>query len=202
MQQSDEAHDVFARGFKTWCEKTALRYRRELRLQDVDPLDPRRLASSLGIDVWLAEDVPGVDPDDLAVLLHEDPDSWSAVTVQAAGRRVVILNSAHSGGRPASDLTHELSHEILGHVAARVDVSEDGLLLLDSYDRQQEDEANWLTGCLLLPRDALLDTRRRGLSVAEIAEHYFVSADMVAYRLNVTGVEYQMAHGKRSKQRR
>jgi Zn-dependent peptidase ImmA (M78 family) len=85
------------------------------------------------------------------------------------------LNSSHTGGRPASDLTHELAHKLCGHKPARIDVSEDGLLMLSTYDATQEEEAAWLCGCLLLPRDAVLSIRRRKLNLRKAATYYGVS---------------------------
>ncbi|OLD81457.1 MAG: hypothetical protein AUI33_00995 [Ignavibacteria bacterium 13_1_40CM_2_61_4] len=86
---------------------------------------------------------------------------------------------------------HELGHILLGHEAARVDVAEDGSLVLFTYDKDQEDEANWLAACLLLPRAALLLIRKEGGDLRESAKEYGVSQVMLQYRLNVTGVEYQ-----------
>jgi hypothetical protein len=45
---------------------------------------------------------------------------------------------------------HELAHVIIGHEPARVDVTEGGSLILNTYNREQEDEADWLAGCLSL----------------------------------------------------
>lgn len=191
---------MFVRGFKTWCENTALSLRGDLGLVAEDPLSPRELAKQLDIAVWEAADVPGADPSALRVLLHEDPDSWSAFTVTIGRTRVVVLNSTHSAARAASDLSHELAHIILGHDAARVDVSEDGLLLLHSFDRTQEDEANWLAGCLLIPREALVHIRRQGWTVQHAAKMFGVSVDMVQYRLNVTGVDVQLARRRSPRQ--
>jgi Zn-dependent peptidase ImmA (M78 family) len=91
---------------------------------------------------------------------------------------------------------HELSHVLLGHEPARVDVTEDGLLMLNTFDRLQEEEANWLAGCLLLPRNALMAIRGRGLDLRTAARNFGVSLDMLRYRLNVTGVEYQLARAR------
>ena len=41
---------------------------------------------------------------------------------------------------------HELAHVIIGHTPARVDVTEDGALILNTYDRQQEDEGTPSSG--------------------------------------------------------
>ncbi|MGH9891674.1 MAG: ImmA/IrrE family metallo-endopeptidase [bacterium] len=190
---------MFARGFKTWCENVAVQQRRELGLAPADPLDPWRLAAHLRITVWTPQDVPGLDQRWLKVLLRDDPDSWSAATLRTGSQRLIILNSAHSGGRPASNLTHELSHLIMDHTPARVDVSQDGFLMLNTYSRDQEEEANWLSGSLLLPREALMLIRRQGLDHKVAAKRYGVSLQMLQYRLKVTAVDVQLT---RARQRR
>lgn len=86
---------------------------------------------------------------------------------------------------------HELAHLIVGHKPGRVDVTEDGALLLNTYDKQQEDEANWLSGCLLLPRPALLWLKKRRMPQDSAASHFGVSLQMLTYRIQVTGVERQ-----------
>lgn len=187
---------MFARGFKTWCETIALQHRRTLKLEAIDPLDPHTLAESLGVQVHGVEEIPGLDTQVLDTLLREDPDSWSAVTITDGRKSVIIVNSSHRGGRPASDLMHELAHVIIGHEPARVDVTEDGSLILNTYDRRQEDEANWLAGCLLLPRDALLWIKRQELDDRAAARRYGVSVAMLQYRMNVTGVEHQLQRAR------
>lgn len=183
---------MFVRGFKSWCENVAVLQRKALGLAPSAPLDAYLFARHLGIEVLNVEQVPGLDEQFLRVLLREDPDSWSAITLSVGPRDLVILNSAHSGGRPASDLMHELAHVVIGHEPARIDVTEDRLLLLNTYDRQQEDEANWLAGCLLLPREALFEIRRRRLTERTAAHEYGVSAAMLRYRFNVSGVDFQL----------
>jgi len=188
---------VFARGFKSWCENVALRQRRELRLAPNDPLNAWSLAKHLGIIVWKVEEVPGIDPKWLRILLKEDPDSWSAATLRNGDRHAIIMNSAHSKARQASDLMHEQAHILLDHAPARVDVSEDGLLMLNSYGREQEEEAGWLSGCLLLPRAALIRIRAKQLGPAEAVKEYGVSLDMFQYRLKITGVDTQLERTRR-----
>ena len=187
---------MFARGFKTWCENASASLRSELDLQPIDPLDPRALAGHLDVVVWQAEEVPGVETQTLNVLLRDDPESWSAVTVQVNGEAAIILNSAHSAGRTASNLTHEIAHLVLGHEPARMDISEDGLLMLHTYDRNQEEEASWLGGCLLLPRDALLFAGEQGWPEEKTLSHYGVSKEMFRYRTQVTGVVRQLGRRK------
>lgn len=189
---------MFTRGFKSWCEQASLQQRRALGLRSGEPLDAALLASHLGIDVWTPEDVPGLDADSLNTLLVEDPDSWSAVTLAVNSKHVIILNSAHSQARRASNITHEIAHVIIGHEPARVDITEDGLLMLNCYDKKQEEEATWLSGCLLLPREALLLIRRQRMNDEMAKDKYGVSAQMLSYRLRMSGVDMQMNRTRKS----
>ena len=162
-----------------------------LGLKPTDALDPWRLAEHLGIRIWTPQDVPGISDDCKRVLLRDDPDSWSAVTLRMPIGDLIIVNSSHSRARQASDLVHELAHLVLGHTPTRVDVTEDQQLILRTHDPDQEEEAGWLAGCLLLPRPALLAILRAGGADIDAAKRYGVSIDMLTYRLRVTGVEVQ-----------
>jgi Zn-dependent peptidase ImmA (M78 family) len=154
-----------------------------LKLRPSDPLDPSRLASHLGIRIWSPHDIPGLDENCLRILLKEDPDSWSAFTLTVNSARLIIINTAHSPSRQRSDIMHEIAHILIGHEAAKVFVSPDGLLLLNTFKKTQEDEANWLAGCLLLPREALVMIRRQRLSDDETKAQYGVTNDMLTYRV-------------------
>ena len=59
-------------------------------------------------------------------------------------------------------------------------------------DADEEQEANWLAGCLLLPRRLLYLAAKRGMDSAEIAEAYSVSEPMASFRLRTTGVMRQL----------
>ena len=192
---------MFRRGFKAWCENVSAQYRRNFQLRPFDPLDPLALASHLGIRLWRPEEVPEVEQAHLDVLLHEDPDSWSAITICVGSRTVIIINSTHSHARQASDIMHELAHMILAHKPARMDVTEDGLMILNNFDALQENEANWLAGCLLLPRAALVAIFRSNVDRSIAAIRYGVSADMLQYRWNVTGMDQQLRRSRRTSAR-
>jgi Zn-dependent peptidase ImmA (M78 family) len=187
---------VFERGFKAWCEKYSVETRKAIGLAPHSPLDTLKFAGHLGVRIWTPHDVPGLSDETLAVLLRNDgktPSCWSAVTLVVQDKLVVILNSSHSPARQASDLTHELAHHIRGHEAREVDVTEDGLMLLKDYDKQQEEEADWLSGCLLLPRDALLAIKRHRLDDSDAANEYGVSKKMLGYRMSMSGVNRQFS---------
>ena len=182
----------FERGFKSWAERTSRSLRQEVGLSLHDPLSPAALAAYLDVTLLTPRDVPGMTSAVLDQLLQDDPGGWSAVSVLQARRAIVIYNPRHSRGRQASDIVHELAHLILGHEPATVVMSQDGSFVMRSYDQVQEDEANWLAWCLLLPREELLRSKRLALSTAEIAETYGVTETLVNFRLRMTGVESQL----------
>jgi Zn-dependent peptidase ImmA (M78 family) len=65
-------------------------------------------------------------------------------------------------------------------------------LAIRTHNDEQEEQANWLAGALLLPREALLGIRRRGMLDEDACREYGVSAAMLKFRLNVTGVDVQL----------
>lgn len=181
---------MFERGFKAWCERLSVQKRTELGIKLSVPLNPRALAKNLNIKVWSIEDVPGLSAESKKILLGED-GAWSAATICLGEKRLIVLNSSHSPGRQASDLTHELAHLLLEHKPKRLEVSEAGIMMMESYDQEQEEQADWLSGCLLLPRQTLIHIKKQRLDESVAAKQYGVSLAMLKYRMGVTGVNYQ-----------
>ena len=186
------------RGFKSWCENASEEYRSQLGLNLADRLEPRDLADHLGVLVWTPRDVPDLSKQSLKQLTTIDPDSWSAVTVAAGGQNLIIVNSAHPRTRQRNSLAHELAHVVLNHRPATTSVSDKGFLFRDHYDGEQEDEADWLAGTLLLPREGLLSVYRRASSPEVIGQIFGVSPKLVTWRLRMTGI---LAQARRARQR-
>ena len=185
------------RGFKAWSERTSREYRNSMGVPQAHPLDPRRLADLLGVRVITPEAIPGLSRESVSQLTRVDRESWSAVTITYQGKRLVVLNSGHSPARQASSLAHELAHIILNHTTDEAVLSDEGFLFRGSYDAGQEEEANWLAGCLLVPRDGLLAAGRRSGDHRHLAMRFGVSMEMVAWRLRVTGVSRQLKRENR-----
>lgn len=189
----------FRRGFKTWCEKTAAGFRRDLQIDAHGPLDPRALACHLNILIWTPQEVARLGDlakDHLDQLLVHDSSSWSAVTLVLPARKLIIVNSQHVPVRQNSDIMHELAHLILEHEPARVDMTSARLMILDTYDKTQEGEADWLSGALLAPRDALLYVLSQNPRNEYAASHFRVSTDMITWRRQTTGIDIQFRRGK------
>lgn len=187
----------FERGFKSWAERTAVSLRRELGLGAHDPLSPDQLATYLDVRLTTPDAIPGLPLDVRNQLLLNDPGGWSAVSACIREIALVIYNPKHSRGRQASDIMHELAHLILNHQPATIIMSQDGDMAMRTYNETQENEANWLAGCLLLPRDALLLCKRSKLSSKEASGRYGVSETLFTFRMRITGVERQWQAGAR-----
>lgn len=187
---------MLRRGFKSQCERRSTETRKRLRLSPSSPLSAFDLAADIGVTVKAANEIDGLDHDDLIQLTYTDKDSWSAFTLRIRERHLVVFNSGQSKPRINSVVMHELSHIMLGHELAAAGTTEDGHLIPSNYDQDQEDEADWLGGTLLLPRPALLAIRRLGLSDDEAMSEFQVSRQMLTWRFRVTGVDYQLANAR------
>ena len=184
------------RGFKAECERRAEAIRRQVGSPLDGPLDLDALAAHLGVTVWGPEDVPNLPSEALTQLVRTDGDSWSAVTMHVGSDRLTIVNSAHARTRRRSSLAHEFAHLMLDHKPDRVDVSKRGHLLLSSFERDNEDEATWLSGALLVPREGLRRAFRRTEDVGLLAEQFEVSVQLLQWRLDTTGVAVQARRAK------
>ena len=180
------------RGFKAETERRAEAARKGLGLAPTAKLCPWIYADCLGAYVLGADELD-LPPVHAKQLLDRDPDSWSGMTLAEDGIFLVVLNSSQSRRRQAATLMHEIAHHILEHVPASVQVSASGLVLLSDYSDDQEEEADWLGGALLLPQVALLQHRSLGSTPSEIAQHFGVSEDLAQWRCRMTGVERRMA---------
>jgi hypothetical protein len=102
--------------------------------------------------------------------------------------------SAHDPCRTNSDIAHEISHIILEHPARTVERV--GGINFFTCDAEEEQEANWLAGCLLLPRPLLVKEARTGATPQDLAKRHEVSEQMATWRLNASGVLVQLRCGR------
>ena len=187
------------RGFKSEAERIARDVRTELGMRAAQSVEPEVLAKLLGIEVRAGDEL--IPRERFSELEDIQPDSFSACTLRPSpDRLVVVYNPLSAESRRRSDVAHELAHALLDHDLSRVERLGDVTFL--SCDPTQEEEAAWLSGCLLLPRTLLLAEVRRGSDAKEVAKKYGVSERMAQYRLDVTGVVRQnQALMKRGAQR-
>jgi hypothetical protein len=184
---------MFRRGFKAWCEETAASVRRDIDLADTDPLRAELVADWLGVPLMSERELADLPAETAKGLVTTHKSVWSAITVSAGDSHLIIFNSSHSEARRSSDVMHELAHIILNHVPKMSFMDPSKGILIRSFDKDQEDEANWLAATLLLPRAALLLHRVRQTSDQELRRIFGVSAQMLTFRINTTGVERQLS---------
>jgi hypothetical protein len=184
------------RGFKAEAERTAARLRSELNVAADARIDVDLLAKYLGVSVRRADELVSIS--DLNRLNALQDGCFSAATIHLPnGAIVTITNPVNvSTGRRDSDLAHELAHVILKHLPSQVDRLGD--LTFFDCDPEQEEEANWLAGCLLLSRPLLLNAARNRLTAEQVAERNNVSVEMARFRLNASGVYLQMNRARRA----
>lgn len=156
--------------------------REELDLGPFDKLDPLLLADHLAIPVRPLSEIRDANPD-ADHFLKREKDAFSAVTIFAGTNRLIIHNDAHSTGRQASNICHELGHGLLLHDPSPA-LDQSGCR---DWDQVMEDQAQWLSGALLVHEVALVVGLKRGRTYTEMARQFGVSDDMIAWRVNMTG---------------
>lgn len=180
------------RGFKAEAERQAGQIREAMGKSPSDGLDAVELARHVGAQVRCADELTSREK--LETLEDLQPGAFSACTFSIGDRHVIVYSPLASAGRTQSDLAHEVAHLILGH--SMKSVQKVAGLSFFTCCPDEEQEANWLAGCLLLPRRLLYLAAKRGLDSAAIAETYSVSEQMAAFRLRTTGVTRQLAAAK------
>ena len=187
------------RGFKSEAERIAQRVRSELNIGAAEMVTPGVLADLLGVEVRSGDDL--IPRKRFVELDQIQKGAFSACTFRPSEDRVVVVyNPLSSERRRTSDLAHELAHILLNHDLSRIEKL--GAVTFVACDATQEEEAAWLSGCLLLPRALLLREVRQGLNASSIAEKCGVSETLAKYRINVTGVARQNAAGKKMRRGR
>jgi Zn-dependent peptidase ImmA (M78 family) len=176
-------------GFTAEAESIAEGSRAELRIRNIDRLDPLRLAGRLEIPVLslrqlASMDIAAPDLEEAIELLHgAEQDALSALTVFDGSRRMILFNSEHTAARQVSDIMHELAHGLLLHKPAPA-LDDRGCR---SWNTVVEDEANYLGGALLIPAKAARWVAKLGMSEDATARRFGCSVEMVRWRLNASG---------------
>lgn len=183
------------KGFKSWCETQAEEWRRKLELQVHEPLPARQLADQLLIDVIEPGEIPDLPAPTVNHLLYHAARAWSAVTVSVDGCTLIIFNPRHSAVRQESDIMHELAHVLCQHEPCAFHRLPNFPFPLREYRKDDEEEAEWLGGCLQIPRKGLLWALRHGMKQeVQLACHFCASEQMVRFRRSMTGVDKQLKH--------
>lgn len=172
-------------GFKKECEEICHEVRAELGLGEYAAFDPVSLAEHLLIPYEPIDSYAGEDGCGWAVthLTGEGCDEFSAVTVYRGTRRRILYNGRNSPARRQSDIAHELSHVLLEHEPGPVRGEGESR----TWHPEQEKEASWLSGVLLVPEHVALRIARLGTPITAAANSYGVSIELMQWRLNASG---------------
>ena len=181
------------RGFKKEANEIACETRKELHLPKTAALNPWKLAEHLEIPVIALSSMTDVIPDAVRYFMRTTNRSeFSAVTVFCGFERTILHNDSHSPGRQSSNLAHELSHALLLHPSTPP-IDDCGCR---NWDPVLEEEAEWLSGALLISDEAALYIVRSNMSAEDAQTEYGVSSKMLAFRLNVTGAHVRVARSR------
>jgi len=181
------------RGFKSQAEQKAAEFRQRLNCRPDESISIDELAHVLDVEMMSADKL--VPLARLEELNGIQEDAFSAATFRRKdGSRVVVFNPLHSLGRTRSNQAHELAHIVLQHTVRTIE--EVGGLTFVTCDIEQEEEADWFAGCLLLPRDLLYREAKKGRTPIEIATLHETSEAMARFRLNASGVLIQIGRNK------
>ncbi len=170
-------------GFKTEAERKARAVRHGMSLAPTSRLDAWRLAEHLAIPVIPMSSFILEEPDAVRFFQKEGREMFSAVTVFRESRGMIVFNDSHAPVCQVSNIVHELAHGLLLHPRTTA-LDERGCR---QWDREIEEEADLLSGAILVPAEAALLITERGWSPAKAAAKYGVSRAMIEFRLIVTG---------------
>jgi IrrE N-terminal-like domain len=165
----------------------------------LNPYALARFANLLVVDI---EDVKGLSQQAREHLLGPAAGEWSGGACSRAlpdGRKIIILNPTHGRQRKHATLMEEICHVFLGHTPNRlavVGVGKKGQALARDYQKADEEAAYATGAAALVPFSSLRKLVLAGKSTIEIARHFNVSRELVAYRLKVTRLWalYKSAH--------
>jgi Zn-dependent peptidase ImmA (M78 family) len=177
------------RGFKTQAEAIAMELRGEMGLSAHDRIDCTALASHLAIQVVPVTALigAGATAADVNCMVSDDM-GFSAMTVYRGTKCKIFYNPFHAETRTANSVAHEVSHVVLEHEPGPVLTAKG----TRDWNQAQEDEADWLAGAILVPRQGALRWLAHGGSMTGGAAHFGVSAQVFGWRANHTGVVTQL----------
>jgi hypothetical protein len=177
------------RGFKSEAERLAVATRKQIGLDDRARLDLDSLRAQLGVEICSLSDLDGCS--EAVAHLHGagQADFSAALVLLPADGRLVVVNDSHTKERLRNSVAHELSHLLLDHTATP------GFDPLGNREwrADDEDEANWLAGCLLAPRDGLIAVMNGvRMDLTRAAGHYEISIELMRQRWHQTGCAKQV----------
>lgn len=182
-------------GFKAEAKRLALELRAELDLDAHVPFDPYAFASEYGIEVVRLSELSCAERQHF---LKQDGSPFSGALVPMGTKLIILENDAQRLSRRRTTMCHELAHVVLEHVFGISLASDERKCGLP---RAQEEEADWLSGEVLIPSDGAFHLARAGATDEDAARTFDVSLAVARWRMNQSGARKVMnrARGKWSR---
>jgi hypothetical protein len=169
------------RGLKSYSIRLALEVRDEFNVTVDGDFNPYEFANDYGIPVISLGSLEGPARDHF---YSRNNGTLSGALIRDGNGFVILDNDSHWPTRRRATMAHEISHFLLEH---------DFFRALESNDRgcglaaDQEEEANFLAGELLIPTDGAIKHALRGRSIEEVARFHGVSVEFARWRMNTSG---------------
>lgn len=177
------------RGFKTEAKQLALDLRGEIGLNAHQPFDPYRFASTYGITLVLLSTLEGPARDHF---LRAEGSPLSGALIPSGTGVVILENDAQPLTRRRTTMCHELAHVVLEHEFG-VSFSDERKCGLGG---DQEDEADWLSGEMLIPTEGAFRLARANATDEQAALAFDVSLAVARWRMNHSGARKVVARAR------
>lgn len=182
------------RGFKAAAKRLSLELRAEVGLNATDPFDPYQMAELYGIQVHRLSELE-CSEEARNHFMNVNPKGLSGALIPIGSQLAILDHDGHSVARRRATLSHEVSHVVLEHHFSNS-------ALLDSSgcrtsDREQEEQANELSGELLVPSSAALAMARQEQDDATVGLKMGVSVEFARWRMNASGARKIASLGKK-----
>lgn len=169
------------RGFKAEAKRLALELRAEIGLDAHSPFNPYAFADEHGIPVVQLSNLDGPARDHF---LRADGSALSGALIPIGTGVAILENDAQPLTRRRTTMCHELAHVVLEHefgVSLSADERKCGL------GGEQEEEADWLSGEMLIPYDGAFRLARANATDQQAAHLFDVSLAVARWRMNHSG---------------
>jgi hypothetical protein len=182
-----QAHSPIAtrstRDLVNFAEEQAAILRQRAGVGPQDRLNPRALTQELGLVIAYPADIPGLTPDDYALVVGADPKTWSGMGGRLPdGRLLVLLHPSQTVERANVTIMEEVAHIHLGHRPTRLVTQRSGLEKRE-YNKADEDEAYWTAAAALLPSHVVAQAVWRRQPIEELAAAYGMSVECAEFRV-------------------
>lgn len=173
---------------KEELERTAEKFRKDLGLEDFEPLDSLRLDIE-GVEIKRIQQTRCIESATVKKLITDACDEWSAMSVPLDANYehwAVLLNDCHSVERQRVTLLEEIWHILLGHKLTKI--SKVAEAYGRTYESAEEHDAYYLASATLLPRKAVVKAVSERQPSLDVAQHFGTSPELVDYRIKRLGL--------------